>query len=101
MRRRARALWRPLLGGLALLGLALAPLWSNSYALFVLGLFFINLIAALGLNLVMGYTGLVSLGHAGFAAVGAYTTALLVVQLGLSYWLALLIGALAPPSSAS
>jgi branched-chain amino acid transport system permease protein len=94
MRRRAHALWQPLLGGLALLVLVLAPLWFNSYVLFVLGLFFINLIAALGLNLVMGYTGLVSLGHAGFAAIGAYTTALLVLQFGLSYWLALLIGAL-------
>ncbi len=92
-RLRSRAtLW---LAGLVLLLLAAAPLGLNSYALFVLGLFYVNLIAALGLNLVMGYTGLVSLGQAGFAAIGAYTTALLIALLGLPYWVALLAGTLA------
>jgi branched-chain amino acid transport system permease protein len=37
-------------------------------------------ISAIGLNLLFGYTGLVSLGHMGFAGIGAYTTALLYKQ---------------------
>ena len=46
----------------------------------------------LGVNLVMGYAGQISLGHAGFAAIGAYATALLVVNYEISFWLALALG---------
>lgn len=45
----------------------------------------------MGLNVLTGYTGLVSLGHAGFYGIGAYTCALLQVRLGINFWLALLI----------
>lgn len=48
----------------------------------------------LGLNLLVGYVGLVSLGHAGFVAIGAYTCSILVISGGLNFWLALLISAL-------
>ena len=44
----------------------------------------------MGLNVLTGYTGLVSLGHAGFYGIGAYTCALLQVKGGLNFWLALL-----------
>lgn len=47
----------------------------------------------MGLNVLTGYTGQVSLGHAGFYAIGAYTTALLMVDAGFSFWLAAPIGA--------
>lgn len=50
-------------------------------------------ILALSLNLVVGYTGLASLGHATFSCIGAYTSSLLAVNYGLSPWLGLLIGA--------
>ncbi len=43
----------------------------------------------MGLNVLIGYTGLVSLGHAGFYAIGAYTCALLETKLGVNFWLAL------------
>ena len=46
----------------------------------------------MGLNVLTGYTGQVSLGHAGFYAIGAYTAALLMVDAGLSFWLALAAG---------
>ncbi|NLU51806.1 MAG: branched-chain amino acid ABC transporter permease [Clostridiaceae bacterium] len=46
----------------------------------------------MGLNLLVGYTGQVSLGHAGFYAIGAYVCALLQVDAGVNFWLALLIG---------
>ena len=53
----------------------------------------IYIILTMSLNLVVGYTGLPSLGHAAFSCVGAYTSALLALNFGLSPWLGLLIGA--------
>lgn len=50
------------------------------------------IIAVLGLHLVFGLCGQVSLGQAGFMAVGAYSTAIMMSQLGISYWLALPMG---------
>ena len=44
----------------------------------------------MGLNVLIGYTGQVSLGHAGFYGIGAYTCALLQVRLGWSFWPSLL-----------
>jgi branched-chain amino acid transport system permease protein len=82
-------------GSVALPALLLsAPFLLKEYALFVLSLSIVNIIATLGVNLAMGYAGQVSLGHAGFAAIGAYTTALLTVNFGLSYWPSLLLGGL-------
>ena len=43
----------------------------------------------MGLNIITGYTGPVSLGHAAFFEIGAYTSALLSVKAGVPFWLAL------------
>jgi branched-chain amino acid transport system permease protein len=51
-------------------------------------------IAVQGLNILVGYTGQISLGHAAFMAVGAYTSAILGRELGMSFWLALPLSAL-------
>jgi branched-chain amino acid transport system permease protein len=51
-------------------------------------------IAVQGLNILVGYTGQISLGHAAFMAVGAYTSAILARELGMSFWLALPLSAL-------
>lgn len=51
-------------------------------------------IAVQGLNLLVGFTGQVSLGHAAFIAVGGYTSAILGRELGLSFWFALPLAAL-------
>jgi branched-chain amino acid transport system permease protein len=51
-------------------------------------------IAVQGLNILVGYTGQISLGHAAFMAVGAYSSALLVRELGFSFWIALPAAAL-------
>jgi ABC-type branched-subunit amino acid transport system ATPase component/ABC-type branched-subunit amino acid transport system permease subunit len=69
-----------------------APFVLPTYPLFVLSLAIVNSIAVLGVNLVMGHAGQISLGQAGFAAVGAYTTALLTVNVGVSFWLAVPAG---------
>ncbi|MGB8621315.1 MAG: branched-chain amino acid ABC transporter permease [Paracoccaceae bacterium] len=50
---------------------------------------------ALGFNLVFGYTGVLSFGHAAFFGVGAYGTGIAIVHLGLPWWVAMLIGVLA------
>jgi ABC-type branched-subunit amino acid transport system ATPase component/ABC-type branched-subunit amino acid transport system permease subunit len=65
-----------------------------TYPLFVLSFAIVNIIAVLGVNLVMGYAGQISLGHAGFAAIGAYTTALLVANQEFPFWIALALGGL-------
>ena len=51
-------------------------------------------ILSLSLNLIVGYTGLAALGHIAFAAVGAYTSSLLALNLGISPWIGLIIGAI-------
>ncbi len=66
-------------------GLILAfclPLFSNDYWMGVVNFICIYTVAALGLNLLMGYCGQVSLGHAAFVGVGAFTSAVLVIHLG-------------------
>ena len=47
-------------------------------------------ILALSLNFITGYTGIVVLGQAGFYGIGAYTTAILLTKVGISFWLAVL-----------
>ncbi|HST70169.1 MAG TPA: branched-chain amino acid ABC transporter permease [Solirubrobacterales bacterium] len=51
-------------------------------------------LVALGLQLNVGYTGIVNFGQAGFMAVGGYTMAILVLEAGVSFWLALPIAVL-------
>lgn len=55
----------------------------------------INIIMAASLNLINGYTGQFSLGHAGFMAVGAYMSAIITVKFQLPFLLAIVVGALA------
>ncbi len=55
----------------------------------------IYVILTLSLNLVVGYTGLAALGHAAFSCVGAYVSALLALNYGVSPWIGLLVGACA------
>lgn len=67
----------------ALAGLALLFVFESTFDIFTMQIFklcAINIILALSLNLINGFTGLFSLGHAGFMAVGAYTCALLAMS---------------------
>jgi ABC-type branched-subunit amino acid transport system permease subunit len=72
--------------------LVVVPLMLPPYPRFVLSLALVNAIAAMGVNLSMGYAGQVSVGHAGFAAIGAYCTAILMGRLGVSFWITLPLG---------
>ncbi|MFH1139789.1 MAG: branched-chain amino acid ABC transporter permease [Pseudomonadota bacterium] len=82
--------WSDLAWYLAL-GAALlaAPLFLGVYWVSLLILMGIYAIVALGLNLLTGFTGLISLGHAALFAVGAYSSAILTGKYGASFWLAL------------
>jgi branched-chain amino acid transport system permease protein len=71
-------------------GGAVAPLVvRNEYYLQVLTLAYIWAIAAYGLNVILGFAGQLSLAHAGFVGIGAYTTALLTTEHAASFWAAL------------
>lgn len=73
--------------GVALAALLVAPALLKTYGLYLLTLWLVYVIAALGLNLTVGYAGLKSLCHAGFMGVGAYTVAIMM-KAGFSFWLA-------------
>lgn len=62
---------------LSLLVLAIFPLFANDYAVLMACKMGILLIAVVGVNVLTGYTGLVSLGHGAFVAIGAYATVIL------------------------
>jgi len=81
--------------GLGSLGGALVLPWviGSGYYLQLYTLAYVNVILALGLNIILGFTGQLALAHAGLFGVGAYTSALLVMRLGVSFWLALPISA--------
>jgi branched-chain amino acid transport system permease protein len=68
----------------------LVPLWGDDYitAIGVSVLTFAML--GLGLNIVVGYAGLLDLGYAAFFAIGAYTTAIMTVKLGFNFWTSLI-----------
>jgi branched-chain amino acid transport system permease protein len=83
-----------------LLGLAVAvtaPAWVwNPYHLHTLIMAGIFAVLALSLNLLLGYTGQLSLGHAAFFGIGAYATGLLTVKLEWSAWIGLLAAIVLP-----
>lgn len=70
---------KPLLLLLGLVALALAPIGQTDYILYILSSWLIFGIAAVGLNLTLGYAGQISLAQASFMGIGAYTVALLTL----------------------
>jgi branched-chain amino acid transport system permease protein len=68
--------------------LAAAPLYtSNPYYIHMIGTIMIYAILLFGLDIVVGYTGQVSLGHAGLFGVGSYTAGVMFMKLGAPLWL--------------
>jgi branched-chain amino acid transport system permease protein len=85
---RTRTHWVLLIGLLVVL--FTAPLYLDNYWLGVINLIGITLIAAIGLNILVGYCGQLSIGHAGFIAVGAYTSAVLTNRFDLPFLVGLI-----------
>ena len=81
-----------LVGAVAVVVAILPMILPSNFYMRVAALVYINAIAVLGLNLLMGFAGQVSLGHAGFFGIGAYAMALGPVYLGLPSWASLLGG---------
>jgi branched-chain amino acid transport system permease protein len=71
--------------GLVLL-LGVVPFIAGPYTLYVINNIGTAAIAAIGLNLLIGYTGQISLGHGAFFGVGAYTAAILATRVGFPFW---------------
>ena len=69
--------------------LILIPLVADAYVLYIANLIGFAIIGAVGLNILTGFTGQISLGHAAFVGVGGYTAAILMTKLNFSFWLAL------------
>ena len=79
---------------LLVLFVVIVPLVLGEYYLSIINLVLISIVGALGLNILVGYTGQISIGHAAFMSVGAYTAANLAVRAGLPFWITLPAGGL-------
>jgi branched-chain amino acid transport system permease protein len=65
------------------------PFIANAHMLYIANMIGLAVIGAIGLNLLTGFTGQISLGHAAFIGVGAYTSAILITKYGVSFWLSI------------
>ena len=72
----------------ALVALAL-PVYASGYHLYQFSQVLIYAIALVGLNLLTGYNGQISLGHGAFFAIGGYGAAILIVKFDLPFWAAI------------
>jgi branched-chain amino acid transport system permease protein len=83
------------IGGLLLLaGLLVLPFLVKNFRVFQFNMVMIYAIAVLGLNILTGYNGQISLGHGAFYAIGAYVAAVLMAKAGWPYWATLPVAAL-------
>lgn len=91
-KRRQRFAWNAA-GVLALIAAAVAlPFFISDYRTFQFTQALVYAIVLLGLNLLTGYNGQISLGHGAFYAIGAYTAAILMDRFGVPYWATIPIG---------
>lgn len=81
------AILKKIIVAACVLAAVLLPFVLEDFRVFQLNLVLIYAIAILGLNILTGYGGQISLGHGAFYAVGAYTSAILISQLGMSAYL--------------
>lgn len=70
------------------------PFVASNYHIYMANYMAINVLVAVGLNILVGYTGQISLGHAGFFAIGAFATVLLMGKLSFPFLGALIVGGL-------
>lgn len=72
---------------------AVLPQFLKSYGIYMMTLLCVYLMAAFGLNLIVGYAGQMSIGQAAFYGIGAYTAAILMTKLGMTFWMVLPLAA--------
>ena len=85
----ARLIW-----GAFLVLAALAPFWLSGYHLYQFAQVMIYAIALVGLNLLTGFNGQLSLGHGAFFALGGYGAAILIAKFGVPYYFAIPVASL-------
>ena len=90
--RHTKAEWFRL--ALVIVLLLVVPYALNTYWLGIANSILIAVVGAVGLNILVGFTGQISLGQGGFLAVGAYTSAILSTRLGLPVPLAIIVAIL-------
>ncbi len=73
--------------------IAMLPPFLKSYGIYLMTLLCVYLMAAFGLNLIVGYAGQMSIGQAAFYGIGAYIAAILTTKMGISFWLVLPLAA--------
>jgi branched-chain amino acid transport system permease protein len=72
--------------------IALPHVFNDAYWRTNLTLCAINVLLAIGLDFILGYTGQLNLGHSAFYGLGAYVSTLLIVKLGIPFWFAFIAG---------
>lgn len=75
-------------------GVILFPFWASPYALTLANQIAIATVGAIGLNILVGYTGQISLGQGAFMAIGAYGAGLMTARLGLPFYLSIPLASL-------
>jgi branched-chain amino acid transport system permease protein len=83
----------------ALIALAAVRVFGSAYVVYVADLVMVYALLAVGLNILIGYCGQVSVGHAAFFGIGAYVSAILSVDHGFTFWTALPVAAAAACSA--
>jgi branched-chain amino acid transport system substrate-binding protein len=78
----------------AFLALLVAPPFLSSFLLALLTQAVIYAVLAMSLDIILGYTGLASLGHAAYLGLGAYSVGILATKYGASFWATLVVGIL-------
>lgn len=89
---RTRVQWALTIG--ALLVAVSFPLWLSNYGMHLVNMIAIYILSAIGLNILVGYAGQISLAHAAFMAVGAYTSGILNAKLGVPFIFSVFCGGL-------
>jgi branched-chain amino acid transport system permease protein len=79
---------------IAIIFFVIAPTFGSEYLLTICNLVGIAIVGALGLNILIGLSGQISIGHAAFMSVGAYTAANLATRLDMPFWITLPAGGL-------
>jgi branched-chain amino acid transport system permease protein len=76
----------------AIFCVVVVPLVSSDHLLSLANLVGIAVVGAIGLNILTGFTGQISIGHGAFMAVGGYTAAILSARYGMPFWVGLIAG---------
>jgi branched-chain amino acid transport system permease protein len=89
-----RSLWSKGWMGLFIAVMLTLPFYGDAYVIYMTNLSCIAAVAAVGLNVLTGFTGQISLSHAAFTGIGAYAATLTASGLGMPFWVALPVGGL-------